>query len=86
MTGYEIEGDNRIFSSGVSAEAATSQVASRGQQPPVIPSPAGRVKVGQARARAVCFLTPGPLRVTGIHLSKGNLISRAPFPFSLPLR
>lgn len=84
MTGYEIEGDNRIFSSGVSAEAATSQVASRGQQPPVIPSPAGRVKVGQARA--VCFLTPGSLRVTGIHLSKGNLISRAPFPFSLPLR
>lgn len=50
MTGYEIEGDNRIFSSGVSTEAATSQVASRGQQLPVIPSPAGRVKVGQASA------------------------------------
>lgn len=46
MTGYEIEGDNRIFSSGVSVQAATSQVASRGQQLPAISSPAGRVKVG----------------------------------------
>lgn len=47
MTGYGIEGDNRIFSSEVCVDGAMSLVASRGQQLPGIPSPAGREEVGQ---------------------------------------
>lgn len=83
-------GDNRIFSSGVSVQAATSQVASRGQQLPVISSPAGRVKVGPgssllsltAALRAVPCRSSG---VTRIHLSKGNSVSRfLCFPFLCP--
>lgn len=42
-----MEGDNRIFSSEICVDGAMSLVASRGQQPPALPSPAGREEVGQ---------------------------------------
>lgn len=64
-----MEGDNRIFSSGGFVQAASSQVASRGQQPPVISSPAGRVKV--VPVSNLLSLTPalkaGPCRSSGSH-------------------